>query len=86
MSKTISIWRAIGLWFVAGCLALLVGGSFYRLWEGIQAGSGTGIRRGLMMVAVYGGCFLCAMLGILLNRRGPDIQSAEFGSKSGQNA
>ena len=72
--KMTSIWRAIGLRFVAACLALLVGGSFYRLWEGIRDGSGTGIWRGLIMVAVYGGCFLCAMLAIFLSRKLPHEQ------------
>ena len=74
MSDTTVKWRAIGLWFVAASLALLAGGSFYRLWEGIQAGSDIGIRRGLIMVAVYGGCFLCAMLAIFLSRKATHSQ------------
>ena len=69
MSETTGKWRAIGLWFVAAYHALLVGGSFYRLWQGIQAGSDIGIRRGLIMIAVYGMCFLAAALAIFLSRK-----------------
>jgi hypothetical protein len=69
MSETTGMWRALGLWMLSISLAFLLGLSGYRLWQGMQEGSEAGVQDGLIMVALYGMCFLAAMFAGLLSRK-----------------